>query len=73
MVKKNKKLSRLHVLGVLGKNHVERKLVVFVLTYCIRSWYATCSLADRKNLQRVIKTIPWPPWKTSPAHGVSGG
>ncbi|KAL3971852.1 peroxisomal trans-2-enoyl-CoA reductase [Sarotherodon galilaeus] len=48
---------------MLRRNHLEKKLLVAfhrstiesVLTDCITVWYANCSLADKKNLQRFIK------------------
>ena len=56
--------QRLHFLRILRRNHLEENLLVAfyrstiesVLTYCITAWYAHCFVADRKNLQRVIKT-----------------
>jgi len=56
--------QRLHFLIILKRNHLEGKLVVAfyrstiasVLTYCITAWYANCTVAERKNLQRVINT-----------------
>ncbi|KAG5267933.1 hypothetical protein AALO_G00227590 [Alosa alosa] len=46
------------------KKHLEGKLLVFfyhcsiesVLAYCISTWYADCSAADTRALQRVINT-----------------
>ncbi|KAK5892697.1 hypothetical protein CesoFtcFv8_013051 [Champsocephalus esox] len=56
--------QRLYFLRLLRKNHLNQKLLVTfyrstvesVLTYCISAWYAGCSAADRKALQRVINT-----------------
>nr|XP_061796100.1 ileal sodium/bile acid cotransporter-like [Nerophis lumbriciformis] len=56
--------QRLHFLGVLKKNHLEQKLLVSfyratvesILTYCITVWYAGCTEADRRSLQKVINT-----------------
>ena len=56
--------QRLHFLRVLKRNCLEEKLLVAfygttiesVLTYCITAWYTSCSVADKKQLQRVIKT-----------------
>lgn len=64
--------QRLHFLRILRKNHLEQNLLVSfyrsiiesILTFCISSWYAACSVADRRILQRVIgsaqKTIGCP-------------
>lgn len=62
MVKKAQ--QRLHFLRILRKNHLEEKLLVSfyrcsierVLAYCISTLYASCSAADRRELQRVINT-----------------
>ncbi|KAF7650679.1 hypothetical protein LDENG_00122050 [Lucifuga dentata] len=56
--------QRLHFLRVLRRNDLEERLLVTffcstvesVLSYYITVWYASCSEADRKALQRVIKT-----------------
>lgn len=56
--------QRLHFLRVLRKNSLEEKLLVTfyrstiksVLAYCITVWYAGYSAAERRALQRVIKT-----------------
>uniref|UniRef100_A0A1A8FSH0 Alkylated DNA repair protein AlkB homologue 8 N-terminal domain-containing protein n=1 Tax=Nothobranchius korthausae TaxID=1143690 RepID=A0A1A8FSH0_9TELE len=54
----------LHFLRVLRTNNLEERLLVTfyratiesILTYSITTWYAGCSAADRKVLQRVINT-----------------
>lgn len=56
--------QRLHFLRVLRRNHLEERLLVSfyqatiesVLTYCVTVWFTACSAADRKALQRVIRT-----------------
>lgn len=56
--------QRLYFLRILRKNNLEEKLLVSfyrcsiesVLAYCITTWYASCSAADRRALQRVINT-----------------
>uniref|UniRef100_A0A3P9ISK5 Reverse transcriptase domain-containing protein n=1 Tax=Oryzias latipes TaxID=8090 RepID=A0A3P9ISK5_ORYLA len=56
--------QRLHFLRILRRNNLDKKLLVTfyratiesILTYCITAWYAGCSAADRKALQRVINT-----------------
>ena len=56
--------QRLHFLRVLRRNNLEEKLLVLfyratiesILVYCITAWYAGCSAADRRALQRVINT-----------------
>ena len=56
--------QRLHFLRILRSNHLEEKLLVAfyrstiesVLMYCITAWFSNCTVADRKNLQRVINT-----------------
>ncbi len=56
--------QRLHFLRILRKNNLNGKLLVnfyrcsieSVLTYCITVWHASCSEADKKGLQRIIKT-----------------
>lgn len=60
MVTVQKAQQRLHFLRVLKRNNLERKLLVAfyraaiesVLTYNISVWYAGCSAADKKALQR---------------------
>ncbi|KAI4894933.1 hypothetical protein NFI96_022975 [Prochilodus magdalenae] len=55
---------RLYFLRVLRKNNLQEKLLVSyyrsgiesVLTYCISTWYSSCSVAERRALQRVINT-----------------
>lgn len=55
---------RLHFLRMLRKNSLEEQLMVTfyrsavesLLTYCITVWYASCTEADRKAIQRVINT-----------------
>lgn len=59
-----KEQQRLHFLRVFSRNGVERKLLVAfywvtvesVLSYCITVWYVGCSAADKKALQRLIRT-----------------
>ena len=56
--------QRLHFRRVLRKNNIcEKLLVTFyrstierILTYCITVWFTNCTEADRKRLQRVVKT-----------------
>ncbi len=56
--------QRIHFLRVLRRNNLEDKLLVTfyrsciesLLSYCISVWYASCTEADRKRLQRVVKT-----------------
>ena len=56
--------QRLHFLRVLRRNNLEEKLLVLfyratiesTLSYCITAWYAGCSAADKRALQRVINT-----------------
>ncbi|KAI4884394.1 hypothetical protein NFI96_011236, partial [Prochilodus magdalenae] len=56
--------QRLYFLRILRKNNVQEKLLVSyyrsaiesVLTYCISTWYSSCSTAERRALQRVINT-----------------
>lgn len=56
--------QRLNFLRVLRRNNTERKLLVAVqqatiesiLTYCLTAWYADCSPAERKAMQRVFKS-----------------
>ena len=56
--------QRLHFLRVLRRHNLEEKLLVTfyratiesILAYCITAWYAGCSAADRRALQRVINT-----------------
>lgn len=56
--------QQLHFLRVLRKNNLDSKLletfytscIESLLTYCIPVWYASCTEADRKRLQRVIKS-----------------
>ena len=53
----------LHFLRVLRRNHREEKLQVSfyratiepVLMYCVTVWFAACSAADRRALQRVTR------------------
>lgn len=62
IVKKAQK--RLHFLRILRQNQLQRKLlesfyrssIESALTYCISVWFASCSAADRRALQRVIST-----------------
>ncbi|KAK3505856.1 hypothetical protein QTP70_019506, partial [Hemibagrus guttatus] len=54
--------QRLHFLRVLRKNNITQRLPVSfnrcsiesLLTYCICVWYTSCTVAQRKALQRVI-------------------
>nr|XP_061803034.1 cilia- and flagella-associated protein 74-like [Nerophis lumbriciformis] len=53
--------KRLHFLRVLKKNHLEQKLLVSFDRAAVESilhhvWYAGCTAADRKSLQRAINT-----------------
>lgn len=56
--------QQLHFLRVLRKNRLGEKLLMAfyrssiesVLAYCISVWYAGCSAADRRALQKVINT-----------------
>ncbi|KAK3534494.1 hypothetical protein QTP86_016310, partial [Hemibagrus guttatus] len=56
--------QRLHFLRVLRKNNITQRLMVSfyrcsiesLLTYCICVWYTSCTVAQRKALQRVINT-----------------
>ncbi|KAF7669875.1 hypothetical protein LDENG_00100560, partial [Lucifuga dentata] len=56
--------QRLHFLRILRKNNLDGKLletfyrscIESLLTYCISVWYTSCTEADRKRLQRVVKT-----------------
>lgn len=56
--------QRLYFLRILKKNDLsERLLVIFyrssiesILVYCVTVWYAGCSAADKKRIQRVINT-----------------
>lgn len=62
VVKKSQ--QRLYFLRILRQNHLQQKLLVSyyhcsiksVLMYCISVWYASCSVADRRALQKVINT-----------------
>ena len=55
--------QRLHFLRVLWKEHLDTQLLVTfyrssiesVLTYAVTVWYSSCTEADRKRLQRVVK------------------
>ncbi len=56
--------QRLHFPRLLKKNNLCEKLLVLfcrstvesVLVYCVTGWYAGCSAADKKAIQRVINT-----------------
>ena len=56
--------QRLFFLRTLKKNQLSSAIVVnfyrcaieSILTSCITVWYGNCSVADRKALQRVVKT-----------------
>ncbi|RCU35011.1 DUF1891 domain-containing protein, partial [Acinetobacter baumannii] len=51
-------------LRTLKKNHLSSAILVnfyrcvieSILTNCITVWYGSCSVAERKGLQRVVKT-----------------
>ena len=55
--------QRLHFLRVLRKNNLDRKLLLAfyrssiesLLTYCISTWYGSCTEADRVRLQRTVR------------------
>ena len=56
--------QRLYFLRVLRNNFLNQKLLVFfyrcsmesILTYCMCVWFASCTVAERKVLQRVVNT-----------------
>uniref|UniRef100_A0A3Q3JQD9 Reverse transcriptase domain-containing protein n=1 Tax=Monopterus albus TaxID=43700 RepID=A0A3Q3JQD9_MONAL len=56
--------QRLYFLRVLRKHQFSQKLLVSfyrcsiesILTYCICVWFASCTVAERKALQRIITT-----------------
>ena len=55
--------QRLFFLRRLKKDHLSPQILVnfyryteSILTNCITVWYGSCSVADRKSLQRVVKT-----------------
>lgn len=56
--------QRLFFLRTLKKNHLSSDILVnfyrctieSILTNCITVWYGNCSVADRKAMQRVVKT-----------------
>lgn len=56
--------QRLYFLRILRNNNITQKLLVSfyrasiesILTYCICVWYTSCTVAQRKALQRVINT-----------------
>lgn len=56
--------QRLHFLRVLRKNNIAQRLLVSfyrctietVLTYCICVWFSSCTVAQKKALQRVVNT-----------------
>ncbi len=56
--------QRLYFLRILGKNLLAQKLLVSfyrcsiesILTYCICVWFSSCTVAERKALQRVVNT-----------------
>ncbi|KAI3364455.1 hypothetical protein L3Q82_011247, partial [Scortum barcoo] len=58
--------QRLFFLRTLRKNHLSSDILVnfyrctieSILTSCITVWYGSCSAADRKALQRVVKAMP---------------
>jgi len=53
--------QRLHFLRILRKNNISQRLLVSfyrstmesILTYCLCTWFASCTVANRKELQRV--------------------
>ena len=55
--------QRLHFLRILRKNNISQRLLVSfylstmesILTYCLCTWFASCTVANRKELQRVTK------------------
>ena len=61
LVKKAK--QRLYFLRVLRRNNIPQKLLVSfyrcsiesILTYCLCVWFSSCTVAQRKRLQGVIK------------------
>ena len=64
-VKVGKKAQqRLHFLRVLRKNNISQRLLVSfytctiesILTYCICVWFTSCTVEQKKALQRVINT-----------------
>ena len=56
--------QRLYFLRMLRGNNISQRLMVSfyrcsiesILTYCICVWYSSCTMAQRKKLQRVINT-----------------
>ncbi|XP_037401999.1 uncharacterized protein LOC119265423 [Pygocentrus nattereri] len=56
--------QRIYFLRILRKNNLQEKMLVSyyrstiesVLTYCISTWYSSCSVAERRALQGVINT-----------------
>uniref|UniRef100_A0AAQ6IK40 Alkylated DNA repair protein AlkB homologue 8 N-terminal domain-containing protein n=1 Tax=Anabas testudineus TaxID=64144 RepID=A0AAQ6IK40_ANATE len=56
--------QRLHFLRILRRVNLKRELLVAfyrcsiesVLTYCISVWFSSCTMAQKKVLQRVINT-----------------
>ncbi|TKS65503.1 RNA-directed DNA polymerase from mobile element jockey [Collichthys lucidus] len=56
--------QRLFFLRTLKKNHLSSAILVnfyhcvieSILTNCVTVWYGSCSAAERKHLQRVVKT-----------------
>ncbi len=56
--------QRLYFLRILGNNQLTQKLLVSfyrcsiesILTYCICVWFSSCTVTERKALQRVINT-----------------
>ena len=55
--------QRLHFLRVLRRNNLDRELLLAfyrssiesLLTYCVSTWYGSCTEADRGRLQRTVK------------------
>ena len=56
--------QRLYFLRTLSRNNITQRLlgsfyrasIESILTYCICIWYTSCTVAQRKTLQRVINT-----------------
>uniref|UniRef100_A0AAQ5ZEW9 Alkylated DNA repair protein AlkB homologue 8 N-terminal domain-containing protein n=1 Tax=Amphiprion ocellaris TaxID=80972 RepID=A0AAQ5ZEW9_AMPOC len=54
--------QRLHFLRVLRKNNLDRNLLLTfysssienLLTFCVSTWYRSCTEADRARLQRIV-------------------
>lgn len=65
LIKKAQK--RLFFLRTLRRNRLPQKLLInfyrctieSILTYACTVWYSSCTAAERKDLQRVVKTAQW--------------